>query len=86
MNIQKIKRSVKIRQTKGGLQLEGCKFVAFVVSKDILQPLFQAENLNVNTAQKMNFSIRDFFSKCDQIRTEEILSGKLHFLCSVNNF
>ena len=39
------------------------------------------------TAQKMQFSIKDFFSKCDQIRnpadlvifTEEILNGKLHF-------
>ena len=34
------------------------------------------------TAQKMNFSIKDFFSKCDQI-----LNGKLGtwniFLCSV---
>ena len=35
----------------------------------------------------MKFSIKDFFSKCDQIRrtadtvtfTEEILNGKLHF-------
>ena len=46
-----------------------------------------------NTAQKMKFSIKDFFSKCDQIRsfletahlvifTEEILNEKLHFLCS----
>ena len=42
----------------------------------------------MNAAQKMKFSIRDFFSKCDQIRsffpdlvtfTEEILNGKLHF-------
>ena len=47
------------------------------------------------TAQKMKFSIKDFFSKCDQIRsslknsqfpvsqfptfTEEVLNGKLHF-------
>ena len=43
----------------------------------------------------MTFSIKDFFSKCDQIRsfpqfpgdlvtfTEEILNGKIHFLCSV---
>ena len=31
-----------------------------------------------NIAQKMKFSIKDFFSKCDQI-----LNGKLHFLCSV---
>ena len=40
----------------------------------------------------MKFSIKDFFSKCDpNLRetadlvtfTEEILNGKLHFLCSV---
>ena len=47
------------------------------------------------TAQKMKFFIKDFFSKCDQIRsflrtalvtfTEEILNGKLHFLCSVKS-
>ena len=38
-----------------------------------------------DTTQKMKFSIKDFFSKCDQIYkfTEEILNGKLHFLCSV---
>ena len=35
------------------------------------------------TAQKMKLSIKDFFSKCDQITfTEEILNRKLHFLCS----
>ena len=37
------------------------------------------------TAQKMTFSIKDLFSKCDQIRlvtfTEEILNRKLYFLC-----
>ena len=33
------------------------------------------------TAQKLKFPIKDFFSKCDQIRS--ILNGKLHFLCSV---
>ena len=41
----------------------------------------------------MKFSIKDFLSKCDQIRrpvdlvifTEEILNGKFHFLCSVDN-
>ena len=46
-------------------------------------------------AQKMKFSIKDFFSKCDQIRrflvtlvtfTEEVLNGKLYFLCSVNYY
>ena len=37
------------------------------------------------TAQKMKFSIKDFFRKSDQITfTEEILNGKLHFLCSVD--
>ena len=43
-----------------------------------------------NTAQKMKFSIENFFSKYDQIYrpadlvtfTEEILHGKFHFLCS----
>ena len=47
------------------------------------------------TAQKMKLSIKDLFSKCDQIHsflqfladlvtfTEEILNEKLHFLCSV---
>ena len=42
------------------------------------------------TAQKIEFSIKDFFSKCDQIRstadlvtfTEEIFNGKLDFLSS----
>ena len=45
----------------------------------------------------MKFSIKDFFSKCDRIKsrqetadlvtfTEEILNGKLHFLYSVNFF
>ena len=40
-------------------------------------------------AQKMTFSIKDFFSKCNQICrklkkfTEEILNGKLHFLCNM---
>ena len=41
----------------------------------------------VFSAQKMKLSLKDFFSKCDQIRdlftfTEEILNGKLHF-CAV---
>ena len=39
------------------------------------------------TAQKIKFSINNFFSKSDQIAdlvtfTGEILNGKLHFLCS----
>ena len=37
-----------------------------------------------HTAQKMKFSIKDFSSKCDQIRSNGNgkLHGKLHFLCS----
>ena len=45
--------------------------------------------LAVITTQKVKFSIKDFFNKCDQIRsadlvtfTEEILNAKHHFLCS----
>ena len=52
---------------------------------------------NVFTAQKMKFSITDFFSKCDmwlnQQETadlvtfaEEILNEKLHFFCAVVYF
>ena len=33
----------------------------------------------INTAQKMKFSIKEFFSKCDQM-----LNRKLNFLCSVD--
>ena len=43
------------------------------------------------TAQKIKFPIKDFFSKCDQfriwshlLRNEEILNGKVHFLCGVS--
>ena len=40
--------------------------------------------LNV-TAQKMKFSIKDFFSKCDQIRSllKKSLKENFIFLCSV---
>ena len=43
-----------------------------------IQSLFQISNKSLHK----KISIKDFFSKCDQIRTEEILNGKLHFLCS----
>ena len=47
-----------------------------------------------NTAQKMKFSIKDFFSKCEQIRkklwiftfTKEIFDGKLEFKCSASKY
>ena len=65
---------------------------------DDLDHLFEEEMDNIRqevisyTAQKMKFSMKDFFSKCDQIRSflriwshllKKILNGKLHFLCSV---
>ena len=46
----------------------------------------------ISAAQKMKFSIKDFFSKCEQTMqfpldlvtfTEEILYRKLHFLFSI---
>ena len=49
-------------------------------------------HLKVDTAQEMRFSIKDFFSKCDQkpkfpadlvTFTEEILNRKLHFFAVV---
>ena len=43
------------------------KFIVYILLKKLV-----ANNLvhysNRNTAQKMKFSIMDFFSKCDQIR------------------
>ena len=53
-----------------------------------LNDQFLWSNLNPLTTQEMQFSIKDFFGKCDQIRrklknfTEAILYEKLHFLCS----
>ena len=46
--------------------------------------------ISIYTAQKIKFSIKNFFSKFDRIRnvadftfTEEIYNEKIHFLCSV---
>ena len=39
-----------------------------------------------NSAQKMKFSIKDFYSKCERnLKTEEILNGKLHFSVQCNS-
>ena len=49
--------------------------------------LKRVQLFNKRTAQKMKFSVKDFFSKCDQFPadlvtfTEKIFNGKLHFLC-----
>ena len=51
-------------------------------SDDVTWALSVASNF---TAQKLKFSIKDFFSKCDQICqdlvtfTEEMLNEKFHF-------
>ena len=55
------------------------KLLSKVPMEDWLGILFQLSR--TCTSQKMNFSIKDFFSKCDQIRSY-LLNGKLHFLRS----
>ena len=53
-------------------------FLMFILNKDIPRLVCAQEYADqINTARKTKFSIKDFFSKCD-----EILNGKLHFLCS----
>ena len=58
-------------------------------SATVIDKIFFAEidanmicaNIGTNTAQNVKFSIRNFYSKCNQITfTEDILNGKLHFL------
>ena len=65
----------------------GC-FRLFYYESDFFS--FWWKTISIYTAQKMKFSIKGFFSKCDQTRRkhsvtfcEEMLNGKLHFLCSV---
>ena len=56
---------------------------------DLILWYYRSRYTETYTAQKMKFSIKDFFSKYDQIHrklriwsfTEEILNGKLHFFC-----
>ena len=66
-------------------------FQIHFINVKLKQPLILVNYRSHHTAQKMKFSIKDFFSKCDQIRwktadlvtfTDEILNGKLYFLCS----
>ena len=64
-------------------------FSSFVFVAVFHPSFFYVALSNFFTVQKMIFSIKDFFSKCDQFPanlvtfTEEILNGKPHFLCSV---
>ena len=40
--------------------------------------IYNSGHIIEDTAQKMKFCMKDFFSKCDQI-----LNGKLHFFCAL---
>ena len=61
-----------------------------VILRKKTQFLFIVDNCYTSLNKKKRIFIKDFSSKCDQIRrpvnlvtfTEEILNGKLYFLCS----
>ena len=61
---------------------QACKDLAERIVKfheiNLLPVPIDIDKLASDTAQKIKFSIKDFFSKCDQI-----FNGKLHFLWSV---
>ena len=63
----------------------------FLIKKYYRTYIIKLKFVIVYTAQKMKFSIRDFFSNCDQIRRKlriwshllkESLMGNFFFLCS----
>ena len=67
-------------------------FRNLMVKEQNFRNMFMKNSSFNYTAQKMKFSNKNFFSKCDQICrkldltafTEEILNEKLHFLCSAS--
>ena len=66
--------------------LRSCLESAYCI---ILRIILRFKVKSEHTAQKMKFSVKNFFSKCDQIRSstlvtviEKIFNGKLHILCS----
>ena len=69
-----------VRFTFRNARIQGCLVRFFLI--------FYLKLVAKYTGQKMKFSIMDFFSKCDQFPadlvkfTEEILDGKLRFLCN----
>ena len=68
------------------IEEEITKIIAWIGSEKNSALIVSVNLSYISTAQKMKFSIKDFFSKCDQICmtfTEEMLNGKLHFLCNV---
>ena len=53
---------------------------------DYISVVCYKKEWRIHVIARKTFLIKDFFSKCDRIRvtfTEEILNGKIDFLCSV---
>ena len=76
-----------IRSKSKLLLIWSIRLIYFGVNRELTLPAVESA-----TTQKIQFSIEDFISKCDQIRnflrisfkfTEEILNRKLHFLCNM---
>ena len=66
--------------------LKSCLESAYCI---ILRIILRFKVKSEHSAQKMKFPVKNFFSKCDQIRSstlvtfiEKIFNGKLHILCS----
>ena len=84
-NYMALKRFAKVRRSSPD---NIKKKIAFNLLEVLLTLHIRVRTFSfVNTSQKMKFSIKDFFSKCDQIqRTLQIWSHSLkefHFLFSV---
>ena len=66
----------------------GCQYQSFLSNvkiNDLLKSLNTDQIRVICTAQKLKFSIKDFLSKCDQIRSllKKLSMEKFIFLCSV---
>ena len=72
--------AVRVYKKLRGLRLQ----ILYFITRDV-KHFIQNELTKISLHKKMKFSIKDFFSKCDQIirKHEEILDGKVHFLRSV---
>ena len=65
------------------LQTEHCSFEVFLVS---FRKKCRACNLTMFTTQKIKFSMKDFFSKCDQIRRKLRIWSHLFKKSLMENF
>ena len=62
----------------GSIKCDSCNQIAYNIWDNCITEELQisaahipeASNMEVNTSQKMKFSIKDFFSKCYQIRSK----------------